>query len=807
MRRHILCGLALVACNGEDGHGEIAEGIMAPMGEPLPLATAEQRATFERGMQVMQHRFSREEGLGPGFNVTFCGSCHEKPVFGGSAGMYRNFFLGGGLNANGAFVTPGGADPLSPAGVVRLYGYPLLDDVDEDDLACRVSPLSDSDDVSPQPYVELTGRPQVAENMTIIAQRNPIPFFGVGLLAEIPEEVILANEDPDDEDGDGISGRHNEAEGFVGRFGVKSQTTSIERFIRGPLFNHLGITTDPLTDEERARLPVDSSAGTVDGETAALLSDLSWFAQADSPLGPNADSDGVCDPEMTTGELFDLVSMSMLLAAPQFEELTEQGIRGRDAFDEAQCGACHVPRLKGPKGPIPAYSDLLLHDMGPDLADGLEQGLAEGSEFRTQPLWGVAAGAPYLHDGRAGTLVEAIEMHGGEATRSRNLFVSFEDDKRADLIEFLMSLGGRDQYSPGLLPPATPLAAVGEWGGPVEGLSPEALARFEEGRALFDREFFAGDGMGGPRFNGDSCRACHFEPVLGGSGPRGVNVVRHGILNDDGGFVPPTLGTILHRSTVLRDSANLPQVATDVYELRQTPHLFGLGLLESVPEAAILANADPDDVDGDGISGKPSYVDGMLLSRFGWKAQVPTIDEFIRDAVTAELGMTLPQVEGLTFGRVHDNDDVPDPEFSLANAELLADYLKLLGPPPRQPVTDEAAAALGETLFTAVGCADCHVPELPGADGPVRAYSDLLLHEILPEDATGIEEASATVREFRTPPLWGVGATGPWLHNGRADSLADAILAHAGEGTAAREAFAALSLSEQDALLTFLESL
>jgi CxxC motif-containing protein (DUF1111 family) len=797
--RSLLPLLVFAAC--DTGHGPIAEDIMAPLGAPIPGATAEQLATFERGHAQMTRRFSRADGLGPGFNVTFCGSCHEKPVFGGSAGLYRNFFLGGGRNANGAFVTPPGSDPFSPAGVVRLYGYPLPPEAD-DELDCRTNPSPE--EISAQPFEPLDPRPQVADNLTIIAQRNPIPFFGVGLIAGIPEDVILAAEDPDDEDGDGISGRHNEAEGFVGRFGVKSQTTSIERFIRGPLFNHLGVTTDPLTDAQRARLPVDSSAATVDDATAALLHDLSWFAQADSPLGPNADSDGICDPEMTTDELFDLVSFAMLLAAPEFEELTEQGERGRDAFDEAGCGDCHIPRLDSPRGPIPVYSDLLLHDMGEDLADGLEQGFAEGYEFRTQPLWGVAATAPYLHDGRAQTLDQAIRLHAGEAARSAHVYSSFDSAKQADLVEFLLSLGGRDQSTPGLLAPDTPLPVAGEWGGPVPGADLDAYAA---GRELFDREFGVPDGVGGPRFNGDSCRACHFEPVLGGSGPRGVNVVRHGVVNADGGLVSPTLGTILHRSTSLFNTANLPQTDSAVYEHRQTPHLFGLGLIEGIDEADILALADPDDLDGDGISGKPSYVDGGLFSRFGWKAQVPSLEEFVRDAVTAELGMTLPYVEGLTFGRIHDNDDVPDPEFALEDAALLTQFLRDMGAPPRTPATDPAAAEAGERLFADVGCTDCHVPSLPGADGPVRLYSDLLLHEILPDGSLGIEEASATVLEFRTAPLWGLAQTGPWLHDGSADTLERAVLQHAGEATASRDAFDALSDTERAQLVAFLETL
>ncbi|MEM6929133.1 MAG: di-heme oxidoredictase family protein, partial [Myxococcota bacterium] len=157
----------------------------------------------------------------------------------------------------------------------------------------------------------------------------------------------------------------------------------------------------------------------------------------------------------------------------------------------------------------------------------------------------------------------------------------------------------------------------------------------------------------------------------------------------------------------------------------------------------------------------------------------------------------------LTFGRIHDNDDVPDPELSLADAADLAFYLATLAPPPRTPADDPSAAAAGEGVFDDVGCTGCHVPALGG----VPLYSDLLLHDILEEGALGIEEASATMTEFRTAPLWGIAQTAPYLHDGSADTLDDAIRAHAGESTAARDAYTALPASDREALRAFLETL
>lgn len=188
--------------------GAIADGIFARLGDPRPSATARQLDTFEAGKIVMQKRFDLADGLGPTFNLVSCAGCHEKPVMGGSAGLYRNFFLAGAETSDGAFVAAMSNGPAG--GVLRVFHYG-----------------------------DGPARPEVADSGAIFAQRNAIPMFGVGLIAEVSEESILANVDPDDEDGDGVSGRPNFDRGFVGRFGRKAQTVSIEGFIRGPLFNHL----------------------------------------------------------------------------------------------------------------------------------------------------------------------------------------------------------------------------------------------------------------------------------------------------------------------------------------------------------------------------------------------------------------------------------------------------------------------------------------------------------------------------------------------------------------------------------------
>lgn len=775
-----------------NGDGMIAEDISAPQGEIIPSATDEQKATFDRGKAIMAKRFDLADGLGPAFNVTFCGACHERPVPGGSAGLYRNFFIGGRLTNDGAFIASESAGMAG--GVLRVFNY------DENEPA----------------------RPAVPTTTTIFAQRNAIPMFGVGLIAELSDDELLSRADPDDADGDGISGRANFEAGFVGRFGRKSQTASIEGFIRGPLFNHLGVTTDALTDAQRAALPVASDRR----ETTVRIKNPDPIREMKSGHrmqvavsdASTIDDDDVADPEMSTDELFDLVSFTMLLAAPQLEELGEQGERGRQRFHDANCSACHAPRVQGPRGPLPVYSDFLLHDMGDDLADGIVQGVATAKEFRTQPLWGICSTGPYLHDGRATTIEEAILAHGGEAQSARDAFANFSDNEKADLVEFLFSLGGRTQVTPGLLPQNADVPATGQYGGPSRDLSEFEMQQFIRGRGVFDHDFGETAGAGalagadmGPRFNGDSCRACHFDPVIGGAGPRDVNVMRHGTVSNTDVFTAPseTPNTILHKEIKVGSRLPTAESAANVFEMRQTPHVFGLGLIDGIAESTIMDNADPSDSDADGISGRAHMLPGGRVGKFGWKAQIPSVADFVGDAFAAEIGLTVPAEANLPFAITSDDDGVADPEVSMDQVNDLIFFMQTLGPPPRQPTPagQETAVASGEMLFTSVGCAKCHKPALAGANGLVPLFSDLLLHEILPSSQKGIVDTDAGQREFRTAPLWGLSKTAPYFHNGAADTIDEAIRMHDAEALTIRQAYEALSQSDRDALLAFLGTL
>ncbi len=764
-----LVAAAAAACSDPDPEPTVPQDIFAALGEVRPGATPAQRATYERGRAVAQRRFTPETGLGPAFNVSSCTDCHERPTTGGSGGRYRRFLL---------------VDQVLPDGSRNPTGV---------------------NGVQPQ-YSLATARLATTTGTNHAATRNPIPFFGVGLLAEVPDAEILSRADPNDRDGDGVSGRANYDRGFVGRFGRKAQTVSIEGFIRGPIFNHMGVTSNPLSDALKAMLPVPSAA-----RTSATRQAISAFevgqqvqAQVAAPEEPIVDTDGVRDPELPEQDLFDLVSFTMLTAAPRPDAPTADTTQGRALFDRVGCAACHAPALRSPRGLIPAYTDLLLHDMGPALADGVVMRLATGAEFRTQPLWGVTATGPWLHDGRADTLHEAIALHGGEAQRSRDAYMALTERERGLVVAFLDSLGGRAQKTAGLLPPGTALPAAGAYGGPLPGLDAAALARFERGRRRYDDDFAVGAGLG-PNFNGDACRSCHFDPVVGGAGAAGGDVTRQGIFDAMGVFTAPTMGTMAHRHGAL-DARPPVDPAANFFELRQTPHTFGLGLIERIPESAVTANADPDDRDGDGVRGRARRLADGRLGRFGWKANVPSVREFARDALFNEIGVTLPEVAGETFGATRDDDRAADPEITPAALDDLAFFIANLAPPPRTR-TDMALEDAGAQVFERAGCAQCHRALAGEGGAPVMLYSDLLLHDVAAPGARGVGDGDVGGREFRTAPLWGLARSAPYMHDGRAYTVEAAVAAHDGEAARSARAVSALSPGDRAALVAFLRSL
>lgn len=356
-----------------------------------------------------------------------------------------------------------------------------------------------------------------------------------------------------------------------------------------------------------------------------------------------------------------------------------------------------------------------------------------------------------------------------------------------------------------------PRPGPGQPGGPLRVLAGEEAARFERGRALFEQDFHRSRGLGAPDMNADSCRACHQDPVVGGAGGLELNVSR--FAHDDGGrgpFVDLPGGQMLSRLRPPYASAREEYVAAeaDVFEQRQTPSLLGGGLIELVPDAAILAGEDPLDANGDGIRGiaRMLVVAGRTeLGRFGWKAQVPSLADFVRDALGGELGLTTSD-DGRGFALASDADLHPEPEITDEEAADLAFFLANLAP-PRRTGSLAPEVLLGELLFERIGCARCHVPALESALGPVPLYSDLLLHDVWPAAFRGMSEPEAGPGVFRTPPLWGVRTSAPYLHDGRAASLRAAILLHDGEALEVRRAFEALPGRDREALIAFLEDL
>lgn len=353
--------------------------------------------------------------------------------------------------------------------------------------------------------------------------------------------------------------------------------------------------------------------------------------------------------------------------------------------------------------------------------------------------------------------------------------------------------------------PPLPLAGVS--GGPDRELTAEEGLSWRRGAQFFDLPRAISGGLG-PLFNGDSCVACHLDPVVGGAGGVDVDVVRFA-RRDEEVVVQLSGGPAASRHSILEVPREECPPEVNVIELRQTPTILGLGLVDRLPDDVILANEDPEDIDGDGISGRGRFV-GEKLGRFGHKAGVPSLRDFAADALANEIGLTVD--EGLsTFSRGVDEDGIADPEVSEREFEDLTFFISHLAPPPRLlPDGKEELARIeeGEALFVSAGCARCHVAALAGADALVAAYSDFLLHDVADPARFFVAEDGVAPREFRTAPLWGIRDTAPYLHDGSAETLEEAILdGHFGEADAARQAYLALPRQSLEKLFEFLLSL
>ncbi len=365
----------------------------------------------------------------------------------------------------------------------------------------------------------------------------------------------------------------------------------------------------------------------------------------------------------------------------------------------------------------------------------------------------------------------------------------------------------------------------------VPGLNPAQQARFDAGQLAFEHVFDAAGGLG-PIMNDESCAACHSLPRVGGSGAKVVT--RFG--NSGPPFDPLENlgGSLLQREAISPECLEFVPPEANVAIFRITPSAFGAGLVEAIKPQDIMRR---EIVPPPGVSGRAHRVHALedppeakrKVGRFGWKAQVATLLTFSGDASLNELGFTnrLAPVENAPNGNqkllklcdnVPDPEDGPDPE-GFHQIDRQTDFQKFLAQPPQTP----RSAMPGETLFTSIGCASCHVAtpyvtaanaEPPLANQTIKPYSDFLLHN-MGSLADGIVQGDAKEDEFRTPALWGLRARAKisLLHDGRVtggtmeDNVKNAIAAHDGEGLVAANNFAGLLTPDKDKVVRFLLSL
>ena len=405
---------------------------------------------------------------------------------------------------------------------------------------------------------------------------------------------------------------------------------------------------------------------------------------------------------------------------------------------------------------------------------------------------------------------------------------------------------------------------------PAENLSSEDLLRFYGGNSFFNDNWVEApastanrDGLG-PHFNARSCSGCHFRdgraapPEEGDSSFLGLRFristqtggpdpTYGGQLQDGAlpGLTPEVRLSVAYRTVEGTVGDGMPyELIAPEYTIeplqgpfsdglqrspRIAPHMVGLGLLEAIPLERLEALADPDDTDGDGISGRLQWRDdartgARMPGRFGWKGDAPTVEHQVAGAFRGDLGITsslFPAddcTEAQTACRTQANGGEPELEERLLDRTVL--YSQAVAVPVRRGHDDDDVRR-GKRLFGAIGCDGCHVGRHVTGYHPVSAmvdqviwpYTDLLLHDMGPELADGRPLGEADGREWKTPPLWGLGLVpavnghSRYLHDGRARSLEEAVLWHGGEASASRDAYRELSADERSDVVRFLESL
>jgi hypothetical protein len=319
-----------------------------------------------------------------------------------------------------------------------------------------------------------------------------------------------------------------------------------------------------------------------------------------------------------------------------------------------------------------------------------------------------------------------------------------------------------------------------------------------QGAGIFSFAFSPGEGLG-PLFNGVSCKSCHDSPVVGGMGISPESFVVRVAKIHDGRFDDfEGRGGPIARLFVV-DGCDLPTGVppfANATSRRSAMTLRGTSLLDFVSNSQILAvqASQPE-----AVRGRQNILPDGRPGRFGWKAQTATLVEFMGEALRDEMGLTNPiQLRDLVRGcGANSHRQEAD---GVALTALVA-FLNTLDPPSP---SGTCLSSPGAAVFSSIGCAVCHTPSFNGPGKVIRAYTDLLLHDMGPNLADGFEQHSATGSEFRTAPLWRVSDRAHFLHDGRATTVVDAINAHGGQATAAAAAFRALSPADREALLVFL---
>ena len=364
-------------------------------------------------------------------------------------------------------------------------------------------------------------------------------------------------------------------------------------------------------------------------------------------------------------------------------------------------------------------------------------------------------------------------------------------------------------------------------GDPLPGLSPREFAEFRAGLQDFLEVETTEEGLG-PAFNGTSCAVCHNAPAIGGTST--VLETRVATVDDEGAFVPvdATGETLVHLfSTPTHGCQPLVPATATVMARRAPIPLFGAGLVEAIPDEIIQALEDPTDRDRDGVSGRAGLVidpatGATRVGRFGWKAQHGTLLVFGADAYRNEMGITndiFPGEVGLGItpeqmricDPLPDVEDAREPATGRRGIDNFESFMRFLAPIPRGAVGP--AEQDGERVFTALGCATCHVPTLSIGRHPnplfdrraVPLFSDLLLHDVATGD--GIRQGPALPGEIRTPALWGLRMRRPLLHDGSAVTIEEAIRRHGGEAVLSRRGYDGLGDGARQSLLAFLRSL